>query len=163
MEVKYCRKCDMEYPLEEEFWHLTKLNENTGHKQYQCKECRRKYDREYKRRNKKRTAVYEREYNTRPEVKYNKLLHRAKRSGRDVTLTFSEYLELTKSGSCSYCGGELPLVGYGIDRVDSSKGYLSANCVACCDACNKAKHNYSTEEFAEWILRVASWAREVLS
>lgn len=44
----------------------------------------------------------------------------------------------------------------GIDRVDSSLGYLEPNVVACCRLCNWAKRTMSVEEFLDWALRVAS-------
>ena len=35
----------------------------------------------------------------------------------------------------------------GIDRVDSSKGYLPNNVVACCTTCNRMKLDHSRNEF----------------
>ena len=37
----------------------------------------------------------------------------------------------------------------GIDRVDSSKGYVQGNIVPCCTQCNYMKRNYSQESFIE--------------
>ncbi len=42
----------------------------------------------------------------------------------------------------------------GIDRVDSSKGYVEDNVVTCCETCNKAKLSMTTEEFLAWVERV---------
>ena len=42
----------------------------------------------------------------------------------------------------------------GVDRIDSSLGYTIDNCVACCDKCNYAKHDLSTEDFKEWIIKI---------
>jgi hypothetical protein len=39
----------------------------------------------------------------------------------------------------------------GIDRVDSSRGYVLDNVVPCCKACNIAKHNSSYEQFKQWV------------
>lgn len=38
----------------------------------------------------------------------------------------------------------------GIDRVDSAKGYLPDNVVTCCEWCNKAKLDRSSEDFLNW-------------
>lgn len=43
----------------------------------------------------------------------------------------------------------------GIDRVDSNKGYVSDNCVACCANCSRAKWELSVDEFVCHIKRIA--------
>jgi hypothetical protein len=43
----------------------------------------------------------------------------------------------------------------GIDRLDSSKGYIEGNVVPCCKKCNLGKRDYSYEEFVNWIKRTA--------
>lgn len=53
------------------------------------------------------------------------------------------------SQPCYYCGD---VKNYnGIDRVDSSKGYILNNCVPCCEICNKMKLNYTVDS---WILHM---------
>lgn len=42
----------------------------------------------------------------------------------------------------------------GLDRVDNSKGYVSGNCVPCCDRCNTAKQESSVSEFLSWVSAV---------
>ncbi|HHX59446.1 MAG TPA: hypothetical protein GX707_01720 [Epulopiscium sp.] len=42
----------------------------------------------------------------------------------------------------------------GIDRVDSSKGYVEDNVVPCCKYCNTAKNTMSDSEFREWIKKI---------
>lgn len=39
----------------------------------------------------------------------------------------------------------------GIDRIDSNGDYTLENCVTACEQCNKAKLDYSIEEFKSWI------------
>ncbi len=51
---------------------------------------------------------------------------------------------------------ERSIVRNGIDRVDSNKGYVAGNVVACCTACNMAKMEMSTEQFKAWIVKVAT-------
>lgn len=71
-------------------------------------------------------------------------------------------------GSCTYCGREpfqvyklqqakeKEVIRSGIDRIDSSKGYIQENCVSCCKTCNIAKAGMTQKEFKEWIKRVHS-------
>ena len=88
----------------------------------------------------------------------------AKRRGLVFELNIEQFLELT-SRDCYYCGTEPKLVvkhktnngDYvynGIDRVDSSKGYILENCVTCCETCNKAKLSASKEDFKSWIIKI---------
>lgn len=42
----------------------------------------------------------------------------------------------------------------GIDRIDSSKGYIKGNCVSCCTTCNYAKNTMTIEQFKKWIKQV---------
>lgn len=68
------------------------------------------------------------------------------------------------TGDCFYCGappsivvnsctGDV-LVRNGIDRLDSSIGYTSGNCVSCCARCNYAKGNMAYQEFIDFIKAV---------
>jgi len=80
----------------------------------------------------------------------------AERRKLPFTLTESEFEELTKK-NCDYCGEPPELRAYspsqkarpvmGIDRVDSSKGYESDNCVPCCKECNFLKSNLPLDSF----------------
>ena len=38
----------------------------------------------------------------------------------------------------------------GIDRLDSTQGYVNGNCVTCCGRCNEAK---MSEDLSEFVLR----------
>jgi hypothetical protein len=81
---------------------------------------------------------------------------------------------------CHYCGGkDLRTTNYakklerredavemvGVDRVDSSVGYVEGNCVACCKRCNIAKASMPADEFLAWVTRVFmhSLSRESVS
>src|SRR5208282_755064 len=67
---------------------------------------------------------------------------------------------------CNYCG-ELPsrtktmtgeVFSYnGIDRVDSSRGYVRRNVVSCCSICNRAKSDSPVEVFLAWATRIAAY------
>lgn len=73
--------------------------------------------------------------------------------------------------SCAYCGsppsnykpGKGRADGFtysGIDRVDNSQGYTTANTVPCCKACNIAKNDREVEEFLAWATRVAEHSKK---
>ncbi len=42
----------------------------------------------------------------------------------------------------------------GIDRINSNVGYIISNLVPCCGMCNRAKLDFSVEEFEQWINRL---------
>lgn len=76
-------------------------------------------------------------------------------------LTLDEFTILL-SGNCFYCNIEPQtriLAGKerthnGIDRVDSSKGYVTDNVVTCCKRCNQAKNDMTIDEFIDWLRRI---------
>lgn len=95
----------------------------------------------------------------------------AKRRGLLFELTIEQFEKLTK-GNCRYCGIEASnsviehksklnkyngdYIYNGIDRLDSSIGYIFENCDSCCTHCNIAKRSMNEKEFKEWIFRVYS-------
>lgn len=48
----------------------------------------------------------------------------------------------------------------GVDRVDSTKGYVADNMVPCCSVCNKLKMELEREEFLKHIYRIARFKAE---
>ena len=92
---------------------------------------------------------------------------------REWSLSVEEAICLLK-GDCGYCGSRpsneynmvrnlgkkcqektkeshTTILYNGIDRIDSSKGYVSDNCVSCCKICNQAKMDMILVKFEEWI------------
>jgi hypothetical protein len=49
---------------------------------------------------------------------------------------------------------EYSFIGNGIDRIDSSKGYIQGNCVSCCTLCNRMKMEHSLEIFFNQIRKI---------
>ena len=60
---------------------------------------------------------------------------------------------LRSRGKTHICSNEVIHIN-GIDRIDSSKGYISGNCISCCTTCNYAKNTMSIEQFKTWIRQV---------
>jgi len=82
----------------------------------------------------------------------------AKKRNLEFALTNEQCISLL-SDNCFYCGSKPSrqktdkcklgrvLIVNGIDRKDSSKGYLYNNTVSCCIVCNKMKNSTSYKEF----------------
>ncbi len=81
-------------------------------------------------------------------------------------LTDEQFLSMVKLG-CHYCGidssrGNIKSgIRYnGIDRVDSSKGYLTNNVVTCCKWCNISKSSRMSTDFYEWVQRTYKFLKQ---
>jgi hypothetical protein len=88
---------------------------------------------------------------------FNNYKHLARAREIVFDLSKEEFLKLTK-GNCFYCGcepyqiievpsGNGTYIYNGIDRLDSSKGYATDNCVPCCGTHNLMKLDTSKEDF----------------
>lgn len=91
----------------------------------------------------------------------------AKKKGLEFNLERFLFVRLI-TDRCFYCGvepqnlcrptyepsDERNLLYNGIDRIDSSKGYVEDNVVTCCSTCNYAKRSMTREQFLSWINRV---------
>lgn len=99
---------------------------------------------------------------------FNSLLYRYKSNASkkqlDWQLSAQQFAELTQR-NCHYCdskpqqvitahGCNSPYTYNGIDRINSSLGYLFENCVPACKKCNFAKNNMSTQEFSTMIEKI---------
>ena len=108
-----------------------------------------------------------------PRLATAKIIYRSRYS--DGNLTFDDFLRLSQQ-NCYYCESppsnttnyyitkdnryskERQLMGYftysGLDRIDSNLSHDIDNVVPSCIHCNKAKLNYSREDFFAWIEKV---------
>ncbi len=88
---------------------------------------------------------------------YNRLVADATRNGREVRLTFSDFLAFTKISECHYCGASVHWRQRGcakfsacnLDRMHNELYYAVHNVVVCCVRCNRAKSNHFT--YDEWV------------
>lgn len=103
---------------------------------------------------------------------WNSYLTEARRRNKFIGISKDEFEKLTQS-PCFYCGHSPSGVTYthgnkllyrlnGVDRVDSSLGYLPDNVVPCCGPCNRAKGTSSKSDFIEWIDRLVAHRQKVL-
>jgi len=95
---------------------------------------------------------------------YRDYQYNAKNRGLEFTLTFEDIKKISSS-NCVYCGApptklvkmhhcKSTYSNYqynGIDRVDSSKGYIISNAVPCCFVCNLMKRNFPKKVFLKHI------------
>ena len=100
---------------------------------------------------------------------YHSIKKRSKHLGFKEVINFDVFRKIVKS-PCVYCGLEYSkeivdknnkkvkpphiLKCNGIDRVDSSLGYMEENSVSCCKYCNFAKHTMSRDDFLKWVKKV---------
>jgi hypothetical protein len=99
----------------------------------------------------------------------NNLKYQYQRGAEKRNLKFDltdEEFDAIVAGDCAYCGDKTPakIKGQGktsgdfnytgIDRIDSSEGYVKYNCVSCCWSCNNMKGKLELEKFMEQIEKI---------
>ena len=83
--------------------------------------------------------------------------------GRDFELTKAEFETLSET-PCYYCGLLRADTKNGVDRVDSAKGYVGGNVVACCGPCNVMKSNFAQSLFMDKAARILrNWGPRINS
>lgn len=79
----------------------------------------------------------------------------AKKKQLEFALTNADFDTLTNA-NCTYCHQPTTDVHRnGIDRVDSTRGYVADNCITSCGQCNIAKKKMTADKFVEHVCRVA--------
>ena len=107
-----------------------------------------------------RISIHERNYtNYKQKIK--------SQTQHEFNLSFEEFDSLVIK-NCYYCGSE-PIFPErfknefknreienfnGIDRIDSSKGYIFDNCVSCCSICNRMKSDIIQSNFLNHINKI---------
>lgn len=95
---------------------------------------------------------------------YSRYKNDAKRNNKIFDLIFDKFLEMIKQ-NCVYCGAAPSLkvfswlnrkkvLANGMDRVDSSMGYIEANVVPCCRICNMMKNTLTVRKFINHIRKI---------
>ncbi len=115
----------------------------------------------------------DREYAIKKQLYKTNVEKRSQRLGFDYNISLEDYIKLIEQ-PCFYCGikdsnyatdryntkkngrktSDTIVYYNGIDRIDSSKGYVKGNVVTSCKYCNTAKNTMTQQEFKEWIVRV---------
>lgn len=76
-------------------------------------------------------------------VSYNEYSTRASKKGLEFMLSKEEYDDIV-SRPCYYC---FSTTSIGLDRIDSSKGYMASNIYPACSLCNYMKRDYPLMDF----------------
>ena len=82
-------------------------------------------------------------YKRSPRGKFHAYRYGAKSKGLIFELDFIAFDKLLKD-NCHYCK---TFNANGIDRIDSTNGYISSNVLPCCKTCNIMKMSHSYESF----------------
>lgn len=133
----------------------------------ECKSCTSIKHKLYNKLNKAKIEANKKEYyeNNKSSIKairrktrYVHLKSAAKRRGISLELTEEDYYATVYDKKCSYCGGDLPVAGHGLDRKDNNKGYTLENVTTCCTVCNKIKgttlNHDEMKEVAKLLIRL---------
>jgi hypothetical protein len=122
-----------------------------------CKECTTKHGKQYYQYNKEKDSERKKKYNQTLEGRFTSFKSRSKQKNRIQELTFEQFTDITKQ-TCHYCGQFLEGKNYcGIDRTNSSIGYILNNCVPCCQACNEGKMSRTKEQFLEHCRKIVDF------
>src|SRR6478609_7813814 len=84
---------------------------------------------------------------------YNSYIYSANKRKKEFNISFEFFVSIINK-SCIYCGKEQ---SNGIDRLNSSIGYIESNCNPCCSICNWMKYNYTEEFFINHIKRILNY------
>lgn len=92
------------------------------------------------------------------KAEFNRQRRGAVSRGLEFSLTVGQVESLFNS-NCFYCDSEpvqdnRGLIRNGIDRLDSTKGYVFSNTVPCCAQCNEMKNSTSYGEFLHKITKI---------
>jgi hypothetical protein len=108
------------------------------------------YQHQYYLNHKKRRLAYHQSL----EGRYSQYQTDAKKRHLIFILTLEEF-QIIASQVCYYCGQFSKNQNYcGLDRIDSTQGYLLTNIVPCCRICNWMKAEMTQQEFQEHINRI---------
>lgn len=149
MENKKCTKCGEEKVLSE----FPKRSDRPCGHVSKCKACRRAYSKQWANspRGKAKTAAYVKVYRKSIIFKYNEYKGKAKQRGLQFSLTMEDFKKLWQK-PCVFCGSEIETIG--IDRKNSSKGYVNGNIIPCCRCCNWMKNIHSVKAFLTHISKI---------
>ncbi len=93
---------------------------------------------------------------------YTNYKSRARQKNFDFDISLDYFTSLTQE-KCFYCNAspsnKVKRLDYeffynGIDRIDSTKGYVHGNIVPCCRTCNFAKGDSTLLDFFKWVEKI---------
>lgn len=138
--MKTCSGCKIAQPLTNFYKDFKRKD---GLKAY-CKTCVAAISAAYRADNPEKEKAHKRTIISR----YGSCKRSAKRRSISFDITLEQYKALI-ANPCYYSGHALPETGGGLDRIDSSKGYIIGNVVPCCSRCNNIFNKYDKQETYE--------------
>lgn len=135
--TKICSKCGRELPLSE-FYKNARTSDGYY---YACKDCCRRYSKEFNRNHREEKTAYMRRYRKTPMGRANDLLRRYIKLDREKNrgesdITPKWLVENILNKPCAHCGK----IGWdviGCNRLDNSKPHTMDNVEPCCWDCGK--------------------------
>jgi hypothetical protein len=104
-------------------------------------------------------SAYCEEYRKRSKSIINRIASSAKRRNIVFSDTDRDFFEQIVNQPCKYCGCE----SSGLDRVDSTIGYLKGNVVPSCFMCNLMKLNFDVNCFHDKIRKIVELNYDTIS
>jgi hypothetical protein len=123
------------------------LENKTKHNAWQ-----RAYQKRTAKESKPRRQAYALHYRTTIGGRYVEYKCNANSRGHEFVITLEEFTSFWQK-PCYYCDN--PVDPIGLDRINSSVGYVVSNLVSCCKDCNFAKQDLDQETFLALCRRVA--------
>ena len=94
------------------------------------------------------------------ECQYDVYRGSAKLKNLDFELTKEEFIDMVKK-NCGYCGIIQDKGFNGVDRVNSTIGYIKENCVSCCSICNYMKKCLDKQTFLQRVEHIVTYNKFV--
>lgn len=134
-----CNICKITKPISEYYVDKRRVQVNP-----RCKTCHRQM-----------CTARNRETADIPKYRYRELEHSAKRRGINVEITQEQHMEILGSRICFYCDANFSKDrGSGLNRCDSSKGYVVGNLKPCCGTCNTLMSNFTVEQLRARLIKI---------
>jgi hypothetical protein len=103
-------------------------------------------------------SFYRNETEKKIAVKFSEYKGSAKRRKKEFMLGKKEFGAILFY-PCTYCGEERAM---GVDRINSSIGYIPGNVSPCCAKCNLAKHTMSVGDFKKHITKIYKYMNKTI-
>lgn len=146
--MKQCSKCKVTKPKSE----FSKDKSKADGLQYQCKECRKQYDKQWYAANRERINEHQKQYREANPEQYlwTQAKSRAKRRGLVFNLELSDIVVPefcpVLGLKLEQCEGRQQDNSPSLDRIDSSKGYIKGNIKVISLRANRIKNDATPEE-----------------
>jgi len=147
LESKFCTSCCKELSIDQFIGELNDIITKT------CKNCRECNKRQDAKRDKEHRNEIVRN-NMHPQ--YTTYKKGARERNLHFSISYEEYETIVKN-PCYYCGMTQERGFNGIDRINSSNGYILTNCVSCCQMCNYMKGTLGFNVFIKRIEHILTY------